>query len=82
MDCTRRKFTNVPFTGEVSGQENGKFQDGKVVGEFVRFYDSGQLDYRVNYKDGKRHGLSEYYYQDGTVNTEKTGTYKNGVKQD
>ena len=35
-----------------------------------------------NSKDNKQEGYWEYFNKDGTVDTEKTGTYKNGVKQD
>ena len=30
-DIYYKKFTNFPFTGEVSGKENGKFVNGKEV---------------------------------------------------
>ena len=33
-----KKFTNVPFTGEVSGIESGKFKNGKKDGEWLLRY--------------------------------------------
>ena len=153
-DLYYKKFSNEPFTGKVSGQENGKFKSGKRVGEWEFYYDSGQLEYigkykdgkedgewegywdngqlssvrnykdgekdgvwefyydfgalqykgkyedgildgleelysedgylmrKGNYSDGKKEGYWEYFNEDGTVEAEKTGTYKNGVKQD
>tara|TARA_R100001443_G_scaffold116130_1_gene135730 strand:- start:240 stop:734 length:495 start_codon:yes stop_codon:yes gene_type:complete len=125
-----KKFTNEPFTGEVSGKHSVKFKSGKAHGVWEWYYDNGQLREVRKYKDGKRDGLYEGYYdngqlgsigkykegnrdglwewyydngqlggkgnyeddkresyweffnEDGTVDTERTGTYKNGVKQD
>ena len=57
-----KKFTMVPFTGEVSGIENGKIEKGKQVGRWVEYYPSGQLRSIGNYKDGKRDGYWENYY--------------------
>ncbi len=81
-DLYYKKFTNEPFTGKVSGKQNGKFKDGKSVGEWEEYHENGQLKYVENYSDGKREGYWEYFNEDGTVDTERTGTYKNGVKQD
>ena len=99
-----KKFTNVPFTGEISGVENGSIKKGKINGEWFSYFKNGQLWRKGNYKDGKQDGLWEWYYEngqlwrkgnykngeqdgrwewffeDGTVNTEKTGIYKNGFK--
>ena len=33
-----KKFTNVPFTGEISGEENGKFKNGKQDGEWLTYF--------------------------------------------
>ena len=30
-----KKFTNVPFTGEISGEKNGSFKKGKKDGEWL-----------------------------------------------
>ena len=51
-----KKFTDVPFTGKITGQEQGSLKDDKKDGPWV------------------------YYYEDGTVFEEYTGTYKDGVK--
>ena len=36
-DLYYKKFTNVPFTGEISGKVSGKFKNGKQVGEWLSY---------------------------------------------
>ena len=55
-DLYYKKFTNVPFTGEISGKENWKFKNGKKDGEWVYYHVNGKLFYKGNYKDGKKEG--------------------------
>ena len=52
-----KKFTNTPFTGEVSGIQSGDFKNGKRIGEWLTYYQNGQLRLIRNYKDGKEEGL-------------------------
>ena len=47
------KFTNVPFNGKVTGQEQGSFKNGKRNGAWVGYHKNGQLRYEGNYKNGK-----------------------------
>ena len=49
-----KKFTDTPFTGEISGIENGKFKKGKREGKWVHYHKNGQLKLKQNYKFGKR----------------------------
>ena len=58
-DLYYKKFTNVPFTGEVSGKENGNFVNGNKNGEWKGYWENGQLSWRKNYKYGKLDGLYE-----------------------
>ena len=51
-DLYYKKFTNDPFTGEISGIENGSFKNGKMDSEWLMYYENGQLDRKGNYKDG------------------------------
>ena len=74
-----KKFTDVPFTGEVSGIEKGSFQKGKKNGEWLTFHESGQLNVKRNYKDGKTNGVLEIYLENGQL--QEKGNYKDG-KQD
>ncbi len=69
------KFTDEPFTGYVSGNHyNGHLKDGKFEGEWLFFYDNGQLYWRCNYKDGKKVGRHYSYREDGKL--EKTEIWK------
>ena len=70
----------VPFTGNITGKEQGTIRNGKKEGPWVRYHDNGQLFWEGTYKDGKLDGPWVYYHENGTVDDERTGTYKNGVK--
>ena len=48
-----KKFTDVPFTGEISGRESGVFKDGKQDGLWKIYYENGLISTKRNYKDGK-----------------------------
>jgi len=43
----------VPFTGKVEGQREGKVRDGKIEGEWVTYHDNGQLSSKRIYRDGE-----------------------------
>ena len=73
-----KKFTDVPFTGKVTGQTQGKLKNGKLHGPWIRYHKNGQLSYKGTYKDGNREGAWVSYHDNGQL-WEK-GTYKNGVK--
>ena len=38
-----KKFTDVPFSGTVTGRSQGKLKNGKEEGPWVRYWDNGQL---------------------------------------
>ena len=48
------------------------------TGVGVRYWDNGQLVAKQTYKDGKKHGLYEYYLTNGQLFTK--GNYKDGKK--
>ena len=73
-----KKFTEVPFDGKVTGQEQGSFKDGKRDGSWVFYRDNGQLFEKGTYKDGKKEDLWETYWDNGQL-FEK-GTYKDGKR--
>jgi hypothetical protein len=75
-----KKFTDVPFTGEIEGRISGSFIDGKFDGLFVHYWENGQLQTKGVYKDGKKEGKWVYFFMDGAVFEALTGTYINGVK--
>ena len=74
------KFTQTPFTGEITGLVNGKVKNGKKEGIWVFWGENGQLDAKGMYVNNRNEGYWVHYLEDGTLNKYLTGTYKNGVK--
>jgi hypothetical protein len=73
-----KKFTEVPFTGKVTGQTQGSFKDGKQDGPQVTYHDNGQLWGKGTFKNGKGDGLWVRYYDNGQLHYK--GTYKDGKR--
>ena len=44
------------------------------------FYANGQLQLKANYKDGKQHGLDEWYHENGQLKSKMC--YQNGEEVD
>ena len=78
-DLYYKKFTNVPFNGEVSGIESGKFKNGIKDGEWLRYNKNGQLEYKGNYKYGRRDGPTESYNENGQLIL--IGRWKSGKRE-
>ena len=55
-DLYYEKFTDIPFSGKVTGREQGAFESGKNDGAWVEYDYSGQLFSKGHYKKGKREG--------------------------
>ena len=72
------KFTDVPFTGEITGQFQGSIKNGKEEGAWVRYHKNGQLFSKGNFKNGWLEGAWVWYYDDGQVNNK--GNYKKGKR--
>ena len=62
-----KKFTDVPFTGKVTGQWSGTIKNGKREGLWTTYHENGQLRVRSIYKDGKNNDLHQEYYEDGVL---------------
>ena len=75
-----QKFTDVPFSGKVTGIQQGKIKKGKMEGPWVSYYYNGQLSYKGTWKNGKREGPWVTYLHNGQLVDE--GAYKNGKKVD
>ena len=71
-----KKFTNVPFSGKVTGKEQGSLKNGKKEGLWVKYRKDGQLKSKGTYKNGKKEGLYVRYWDNGQLYSK--GTYKNG----
>ena len=78
-DLYFEKFTNTPFTGEVSGKDSGKFKKGQKNGEWLSYYKYGQLYSEGNYKDGKQEGFWFTYHENGKLRGENN--YKDGQQE-
>ncbi len=74
------KFSEVPFSGKVNGLRNGSIKNGKREGAWVFYWKNGQLRGKGNYKNGKREGAWVEYEKDGTLDRERSGIYKNGLR--
>ena len=64
-DLFFKKFTDIPFTGEISNKRNdgvlvtGKFSKGKKHGIWRHYHENGQLASKVYYNKGKSIGHSK-----------------------
>ena len=70
-----KKFTDVPFTGEVEGQSQGKFKHGKKEGFWIDYYKDGNLFWKGEFRNGKKEGPWVYYLHDGNIHSR--GVYQN-----
>ena len=73
------KFTDVPFTGEVTGEEQGSFESGVKDNSWLWYWSTGQLAKKGSYKNGKWDGAWVTYYQSGKLWSK--GNYKNDVNE-
>ena len=48
-----KKFSDVPFSGKVTGIEQGSFKNGKKEGPWESYHPNGQLSYTGTWKDGE-----------------------------
>ena len=71
-----KKFTDVPFTGEVIGREQGKFKNGKKEGLWITYYSTGQLMMKGEYRNGREEGPWIFYLANGDLGFK--GEFKNG----
>ena len=73
-----KKFSDTPFTGKVTGKEQGNFKNGVKEGAWTRYHKNGQLMSKGNYKNGKKEGAWVRYWGNGQLWLK--GNYKNGTK--
>jgi hypothetical protein len=74
-----KKFTEVPFTGKITGKSQGAIKIGKPDGAWVEYHSNGQLFYKGNYKNGEEEGAWVRYHYNGQLSSK--GNYKNGEKE-
>jgi len=73
-----RMFTDVPFTGEVTGRGQGILRNGKREGPWANYHDNGQLRSKGIYKDGGREGPWVLHNENGQLWSKRT--YKDGME--
>ena len=73
------KFTDVPFTGKVTGKYQGVIKNGKEDGAWIGYRENGQLWYKENYKNGKKEGAWVSYWMNGQLYYK--GNYKSNKKE-
>ena len=73
-----KKFSDVPFSGKIDGNEQGNIKNGKKIGSWIEYYDNGQLQIEENFKNVKRNGKIRVFYRNGKLAGE--GVYKNDQK--
>ena len=73
-----KKFTDEPFTGELTGIEQGKFKNGKKVGIWKIYHENGQLKFKNTFEDNKLEGASEEYNTNGILISK--GSFSNNLK--
>jgi len=71
-----KKFTEVPFTGKVTGIQQGKIKNGKREGPWVFYHDNGQIWEKGEFKNGNAEGLWVEYHENGQLFMK--GNHKSG----
>ena len=74
-----KEFTDVPFTGRITGKEQGTIRNGKKDSPWIGYWDNGQLWFKGTYKDGKVEGPFVWYYDNGQLHYK--GNFKDGEKE-
>lgn len=58
----------------------GNYTDGEIDGPWIQYWSNGQLMTKGNFINGVPDGPWLVYSSDGVLDTEESGTYKDGVK--
>ena len=71
-DLWYKKFTDEPYTGKITGKENGKLTKGVKDSLWLSYHSNGQLFSKGTYVLGERIGTFEFYWKSGKL----SGRYK------
>ena len=74
-----KKFTDVPFSGKVTGGGQGEIKNGKREGPWVSYFENGQLWDKGDYKNGEREGPWVSYFGNGQLDSK--GIWKKGKEE-
>ena len=72
------KFSDMPFTGNVTGREQGAMENGIREGNWLFYYESGQLLLKAHYINGSKSGEEITYYENGALLSK--GEYLDGKR--
>ena len=77
-DKESKQMTKTEFLYDVDGNLKSKIiiKDGKVHGEAITYYPSGQISTLVNYHNNKKEGIEKKYYKSGQLY--RIRPFKNG----
>ena len=71
--------SDIPFSGEIDGQDLGSFENGQRHGAWVFHHENGQVKSEGYYRNGKKHGAWAGYYANGQLFYR--GAYSDGKKE-
>jgi antitoxin component YwqK of YwqJK toxin-antitoxin module len=71
-----QKFSDVLYTGKVTGSEQGSFKNGNKEGAWVGYYKNGQLRHKSNFSGGKLEGAYISYRKNGQLR--RKGNFRSG----
>ena len=74
-----KKFTDIPYTGKVSGERQGSMRNGKEEGEWKFYYGDNALKAKGTYKQGKQNGNFTIYHDNSQILYQ--GNYLKGKKE-
>jgi len=74
-----KKFSEVPFSGKITGLVTGNFKNGKRDGAWIGYWNNGQLLFKGNWKKGKEEGEWVGYWNNGHLWWK--GNWKNGWRE-
>lgn len=73
-----KKFTDVPFTGKITGNIVGTLENGYWDGLYEKYIE-GKIYWRGKYIKGKKEGLWVQYFESGDVSSK--GNYLDGNRE-
>lgn len=74
-----KKLSKIPFSGQIWGETNGSFKNGKPEGLWTSFWRNGRTRAEVKYQNGRLEGAWVGYHENGQLESE--GNYKDDKRQ-
>jgi antitoxin component YwqK of YwqJK toxin-antitoxin module len=78
---TRAEDAQTTYWANGHLQARTEVREGKPDGRCERFYPDGTKQAEGRYEAGRMEGEWLFWRADGTVDAERTGTYRDGVRQ-